>query len=96
VAAAACGAGDFDFSLLEMLKFANDRVSEVRRGVNAMSGFGRGGPWDRDPRDREGRGGRSRTRPGPGHWGGGAGAGGGWGGFWPVGPGGPDPARGTP
>jgi DNA-binding PadR family transcriptional regulator len=96
VAAAACGAGDFDFSLLEMLKFANDRVSEVRRGVNAMSGFGRGGPWDRDPRDREGRGGRSRTRPGPGHWGGGAGAGGGWGGFWPGGPGGPDPARGTP
>jgi DNA-binding PadR family transcriptional regulator len=101
VAAAACGAGDFDLSLFEMLKFANARVSEVRRGVHAMSGFGRGGPWDRDPRDgdprnREGRGGRSRTRPGPGHWGGGAGPGGAWGGFWPGGPGGPDPARGTP
>ena len=93
MAAAACGAGDFDFSLLEMLKFANDRVGEVRRGVSAISGFGRGGPWDRDQRDREGRGGRSRTRPGPGHWGGGAG---GWGGFWPGGPGGPDPARGAP
>jgi DNA-binding PadR family transcriptional regulator len=87
MAAAAFGAGDFDLSLLDMLKFANDRLGECRRGVQAMSGFGRGGPWDRDARD-------GRGRKGHGHWGGGAGAQ--WGGFWPGGPGatgGPDPAR---
>jgi DNA-binding PadR family transcriptional regulator len=94
VAAAACGAGDFDLSLFEMLKLAGDRVNEVRRGVNAMSGFGRGAPWDRDARERDGRGRGSRSRPGPGHWGGGAG--GAWSGFWPGPPGGPDPSRATP
>jgi DNA-binding PadR family transcriptional regulator len=91
MAAAACGAGDFDFSLFEVLKFATDRIDEVKRGVEAMSGFGRGAPWDRDPRDGRGRR-ESRPKGGPGHWGGGLG--GQWGGFWPGPPGAPEPGRG--
>ena len=82
--AAACGAGDFDFSLFEALKFANARINEVRRGVEAMSGHGRSAPWDRGPRGKRG--------PGPGHWGGGMG--GPWAGFWPGPPGAPEPGRG--
>jgi DNA-binding PadR family transcriptional regulator len=84
MAAAACGAGDFDFSLFEALKFANARINEVKRGVEAMSGHSRSAPWDRGPRGKRG--------PGPGHWGGGMG--GQWAGFWPGPPGAPEPGRG--
>ena len=82
MAAAAFGAGDFDFSLFDVLKFATARIDEVRRGVEAMSGHGRSAPWDRGP----------RGKGGPGHWGGGLG--GQWAGFWPGPPGAPEPGRG--
>ena len=89
MATAAFGAGDFDFSVFDVLKFATDRIDELKRGAQAMSSFGRGGPWDRDP-----RGGRRESRPagGHGHWGGGAGPQ--WAGFWPGPPGMPEPGRG--
>jgi len=82
MAAGAFGAGDFNFSVFEVLKFAADRIDEVKRGVDAMSGFGRSAPWDRDPRNKKGHG----------HWGGGAG--GQWTGFWPGPHGAPEPGRG--
>ena len=43
----------------------DDRIAEVRRGVEAMSGHGRSAPWDRGPRRQEGPGplGRRLGRP---------------------------------
>ncbi|HXW46122.1 MAG TPA: PadR family transcriptional regulator [Streptosporangiaceae bacterium] len=80
-AGAACGAGDFDEGLSEIFRCAQAMAEEIRQGIKAMAGRGRGGPWERD----------FRSRGGPGHWGGGfAGYKAAW---WPGPPGGPGPAR---
>jgi DNA-binding PadR family transcriptional regulator len=79
-AGAACGAGDFQSGLFDLLKCADSLVSQVRRGIKiASAGQRRSGPWDRDFRGRGG------------HWGGGfVGPKGAW---WPGPAGPPGPTR---
>jgi DNA-binding PadR family transcriptional regulator len=86
MAAAACGAGDFDPGLsgvLRMFRCAGDLLTQVASGDWARSGaHWHGGPWER----------KAGGRKGPGHWGGGFGwPGGGW---WPGASGPPGPPRG--
>jgi DNA-binding PadR family transcriptional regulator len=92
MAAAACGAGDFDFSVDEIFACTDGLLRQIRRSLLAHSG-GRpgGGRWDQGLSGRPGP--RGSRGPGwPGHWGGGFG--GPWGNWWPGPPGPACSARG--
>jgi DNA-binding PadR family transcriptional regulator len=81
-AGAACGPGDFEAGLSELMKFADQLMTQAKRYAKAAARMQtRGGPWEQTFRGR-----------GPaGHWGGGfGGARGGW---WPGPPGPPGPAK---
>jgi DNA-binding PadR family transcriptional regulator len=81
-AGAACGPGDFEAGLSELMKFADQLMKQGKRYAKAAARMqARGGPWEQTFRGR-----------GPaGHWGGGfVGARGGW---WPGPPKPPGPAR---
>jgi DNA-binding PadR family transcriptional regulator len=80
MATAAAGAGDCA-GMFDMFGCASDLLTQLQRGIRALSGGPRPGAWDR----------KFTGRPGPGQWGGGAG--GQWGGWWPGPPGPPGPAR---
>jgi DNA-binding PadR family transcriptional regulator len=80
-AAAAWGGDDFDASLSDVLKCANDVLGQVREGFATSAGAWTGGPRERG----RGPGGRK----GKGHWGGGFG--GTMGGWWPEPPPPPGP-----